>query len=139
MGALEHEGHRLHRCIGCTGLLLSQSSLKYIQKEDEDRLRELLDGSEDSPSKKRGSRKCPSCGKAMKSVPFEWNAGFEVDVCDSCSLIWLDGGEIRQIHEFLKAEHPEVIDSALEFGSKKIFDWTRQMLIALSKNLPRVG
>lgn len=139
MGSLEHEGHRLYRCIGCTGLLLSQETLKDIQKEDDERLKALLMGSEDHPSAKRGKRKCPACGKQMKSVAFEWDAGFEVDVCDPCGLIWLDGGEIRMVHEFTKKEHPEVIDSYLEFGSKKIFDWTRQMLITLSRNLPTVG
>lgn len=138
MGSLEHEGHRLHRCIGCTGLLLSQESLRSIQKEDDARLQTLLNASEDHPSKKRGTRRCPGCGKPMKSVAFEWDAGFEVDVCDPCALIWLDGGELRQIHEFLKKEHPEVIDSQLEFGSRKIFEWTKKMLLTLSQALPKV-
>lgn len=46
--------------------------------------------------------KCPVCGNIMNRVNFGTNSGVIVDRCKSHGL-WLDGGELRNLFEWMKA------------------------------------
>jgi len=138
MGLVENEGQQLYRCVSCSGLLLSEAAFEDLQKENDNHLKGLLTTPEKAPKKNRGTRSCPVCTKKMKVTDFDWNSEIEIDVCEECSQIWLDGGEMKLIHEHLKKEHPEMIDTEMEHNSKKIFGWTQKLLITLSKYSPRV-
>jgi hypothetical protein len=41
--------------------------------------------------------KCPKCGAAMDDHPYGGGGNVNVDTCEACEAIWLDGGELRKI------------------------------------------
>jgi Zn-finger nucleic acid-binding protein len=43
------------------------------------------------------SLKCPMCGAAMDNHPYGGGGNVNVDTCEACDVIWLDGGEVRKI------------------------------------------
>ncbi len=140
LGIIKHEGQELHRCISCSGLLLDTDTFKEIQKENDRYLSVLLEKPEKTANNKlRGERKCPECGKKMKCMDFEWDASIEIDVCESCSMIWLDGGELAIIHEHMKKHHPDIIESDLEHESKKFFSWVKYLLSKAGEITPGIG
>lgn len=140
LGVIEHEGQRLHRCINCSGLLVSTGTFKELQRENDRHLDILLEKpAKETNAKNRGARACPQCGTIMKVVDYEWDANIEIDVCQACSLIWLDGGELAQIHEHLKQEHPDLIENELEHETRKFFHWIQYILTRAGQYVPRVG
>jgi Zn-finger nucleic acid-binding protein len=40
---------------------------------------------------------CPKCGAAMDNHPYGGGGNVNVDTCEACDVIWLDGGEVRKI------------------------------------------
>jgi len=40
---------------------------------------------------------CPKCGGAMDDHPYGGGGNVNVDTCEACEAIWLDGGELRKI------------------------------------------
>jgi Zn-finger nucleic acid-binding protein len=40
---------------------------------------------------------CPKCGAAMDDHPYGGGGNVNVDTCEDCDVIWLDGGELRKI------------------------------------------
>lgn len=41
--------------------------------------------------------KCPKCGAAMDGHPYGGGGNVNVDTCEACEAIWLDGGELRKV------------------------------------------
>jgi Zn-finger nucleic acid-binding protein len=41
--------------------------------------------------------KCPSCGTRMSTHPYYGPGNVIIDSCDTCNLVWLDVGELKQI------------------------------------------
>jgi Zn-finger nucleic acid-binding protein len=41
--------------------------------------------------------KCPKCAAAMDDHPYGGGGNVNVDTCEACDVIWLDGGELRKI------------------------------------------
>ena len=139
LGLIKHENQQLHRCISCSGLLISTNDFIELQKENDRHLSALLTKPGKVSKKNKDSRKCPSCGKTMKCTDYEWDSNIEIEVCEDCSLIWLDGGEMAAIHEHLKKEHPELIESELEHETKKFFNWVKYLLSKAGEITPRIG
>lgn len=50
---------------------------------------------------------CPKCGAAMDDHPYGGGGNVNVDTCEACESIWLDGGELRKIAS--AADHPALI------------------------------
>ncbi len=46
--------------------------------------------------------KCPQCRKLMNRINFGSSSGVVVDKCRECG-VWLDGGELKQLMEWVKA------------------------------------
>jgi Zn-finger nucleic acid-binding protein len=40
---------------------------------------------------------CPNCGAAMDAHPYGGGGNVNVDSCEACGILWLDGGELRKI------------------------------------------
>jgi hypothetical protein len=40
---------------------------------------------------------CPKCGAAMDDHPYGGGGNVNVDSCETCEMIWLDGAELRKI------------------------------------------
>ena len=47
---------------------------------------------------------CPKCQREMDDHPFGGGGNVNVDTCESCDSIWLDGGELRKIASAV--DHP---------------------------------
>ena len=40
---------------------------------------------------------CPKCGSAMDAHPYGGGGNVNVDSCEACGSVWLDGAELRKI------------------------------------------
>lgn len=99
----------IERCEDCFGLFFDPGELEalldktvanvyridYSQIDDLNKMKR----SEDYPV---GYIKCPVCGKLMNRVNFGTRSGVIVDTCKEHG-IWADGGELRQLMEWMKA------------------------------------
>ncbi len=136
---IEHEGQQLKKCIQCSGLLLGTDVFKELQKENDHHLASLLSKDHKESTTQKGTRKCPSCNGDMKMSQFEWNADVEIDYCKTCSLIWLDRGELDRIHEHIKQEYPDLIESEFTHDTRKFFNWIKYLLSKAEPFTPKVG
>jgi len=41
--------------------------------------------------------RCPGCGSRMDGHPYGGGGNVNVDSCEKCDVLWLDGGELRRI------------------------------------------
>ena len=96
--AVLDESHSVQYCQNCRGVLLSRGSFadvvrlrrawatgtpsKSIQPEVEELHRRV---------------NCPACGKELATHPYYGPGNVIIDSCDTCDVIWLDFGELRQI------------------------------------------
>jgi len=91
-----YEGFRIFRCSQCNGHLLDLTRFESIKRIPEKPLPELeSEAREEFKGDTAGPIRCPRCHLTMHKKPFTV-PGFDlhVDVCRSCSLVWLDGGEL---------------------------------------------
>lgn len=99
----------IERCDECLGLFFDPGELEALLKATVDNVfvidRNRLDAIN---SNKRANDygvsyiKCPSCSKFMNRVNFGAKSGVIVDRCRDHGL-WLDGGELRHLFEWMKA------------------------------------
>jgi hypothetical protein len=62
--------------------------------------------------------KCPSCQRRMDAHPYAGGGNAVVDTCETCSIIWLDAGELAIIERHIPHESPRVPPPpATGFGS----------------------
>lgn len=107
---LKLEGaYLIERCEDCFGLFFDPGELEalldksvanvyridYAQIDDLNKMKR----SEDYPV---AYLKCPVCAKLMNRVNFGTRSGVIVDTCKEHG-VWLDGGELRQLMEWMKA------------------------------------
>lgn len=50
-----------------------------------------------SPVDEQRHLRCPSCGSEMDGHPYGGGGNINVDSCERCGVVWLDGGELRRI------------------------------------------
>lgn len=99
----------IERCNQCLGLFFDPGELDALLDAavtnvfviDRGRL-EQIGSSGPSASYPVGYIKCPVCSKVMNRVNFGARSGVIVDVCKDHG-VWLDGGELRQLFEWMKA------------------------------------
>jgi Zn-finger nucleic acid-binding protein len=99
----------IERCQRCLGLFFDPGELEalldtaviHVYEIDPQRLNELqnVKRSSDYPL---GYIDCPVCNKLMNRINFGSRSGVVVDKCREHG-VWLDGGELRQILEWVKA------------------------------------
>ncbi|MBZ5611951.1 MAG: zf-TFIIB domain-containing protein [Acidobacteriia bacterium] len=51
--------------------------------------------------------RCPQCGQNMDAHPYGGGGGVIIDACDSCSLDWLDYGELERIADAPDRQYSE--------------------------------
>jgi Zn-finger nucleic acid-binding protein len=92
------ESFNLLYCGHCRGML--------IDMDDFQPLIAALRSHRDAPAAFLAARsltdadrtlKCPKCGAAMDDHPYGGGGNVNVDTCEACDVIWLDGGELRKI------------------------------------------
>lgn len=99
----------IERCEECLGLFLDPGELEALLEAavsnvfaiDRNRLG-LLSESRLSAEYPVSYLKCPVCSKIMNRINFGSRSGVVVDRCKEHGL-WLDGGELRQLCEWMKA------------------------------------
>lgn len=93
---VEYEGANAMTCPECHGYLIGTSSAEQIKRSEVKSPQELKNEATDQfHTNSEVELKCPRCRLSMKKV-HESLPGVELtlDHCKSCSLIWLDGGEL---------------------------------------------
>lgn len=96
---VEYEGSRVMKCFACHGHLVDIAALERIKRNEGKSPDELsVEIEAESGQNSELELKCPRCRLTMKKV-YESLSGFEIDldVCKSCKMIWLDGGELAKL------------------------------------------
>jgi ssDNA-binding Zn-finger/Zn-ribbon topoisomerase 1 len=66
---------------------------EYFRRKEQEIIAKMKAKIEDDEAKRLGI-KCPKCGGTLIEADFE---NIKIDVCDRCSGVWLDPGELTQI------------------------------------------
>jgi Zn-finger nucleic acid-binding protein len=92
------ETHSLRYCTGCHGMLIAMEGLMGLVEALRSR-RDRFSGRIErrSPLDAERHLRCPSCGSEMDGHPYGGGGNVNVDSCEKCDLVWLDGGELRRI------------------------------------------
>lgn len=99
----------IERCDRCLGLFFDPNELEALLEATVANVFTINKGRLDAgkvrmTTSEQGAFyiKCPLCRKIMNRVNFGTNSGVIVDRCKDHGL-WLDGGELRQLFEWMKA------------------------------------
>jgi len=92
----DYEGFRVMQCNHCGGHLVPLQrfeSIKRIDQKSQDELK--AEASSEFKASSSEALKCPRCHTFMRkqsaNLPM---LDLQTDVCRSCALVWLDGGEL---------------------------------------------
>jgi ribosomal protein L37AE/L43A len=66
---------------------------EYFRKKEQEVIAKMKAKIEDDDAKRLGL-KCPKCEGRLIEADFE---SIKIDVCDKCTGVWLDAGELTQI------------------------------------------
>ena len=66
---------------------------EYFRKREQEIIAKMKAKIEDDDAKRLGL-KCPKCDGRLIEADFE---SIKIDVCDKCTGVWLDAGELTQI------------------------------------------
>jgi Zn-finger nucleic acid-binding protein len=69
---------------------------------------------------------CPGCAQRMETHPYFGGGNAVVDTCESCSLIWLDPGELAIIERYIP--HTHQIERTLTLWGGRYQDGPTDML-----------
>jgi Zn-finger nucleic acid-binding protein len=99
----------IERCDECLGLFFDPNELEALLEATVANVftidrSQLAAGKTSIGTSQHGAFyiKCPVCSKIMNRVNFGTNSGVIVDRCKDHG-VWLDGGELRQLFEWMKA------------------------------------
>lgn len=98
--ALLDDSFPVEHCERCRGLLIARSA--FAEAIPRRRARESGPPASPIPLDARELKRviaCPSCRAQMDVHPYYGPGNVVIDTCSGCDLIWLDGGELRQITE----------------------------------------
>ena len=85
-------------CQGCRGVLLSRANFATIVEQR--RLWAATPPVTPAPLDRRELERklmCPQCAADMSTHPYYGPGSVVIDSCESCHVVWLDFGELRQI------------------------------------------
>ncbi|HSC28847.1 MAG TPA: zf-TFIIB domain-containing protein [Vicinamibacterales bacterium] len=96
--ALLDPAHPVHHCRTCRGVLMPRGTFADVVRVR----RAWAQGPPAAPvplqqDELRRSVLCPVCRKSLTTHPYLGPGNVVIDSCDSCDVIWLDFGELRQI------------------------------------------
>jgi uncharacterized protein len=105
-------------CSSCQGIWFDHNELKSITPKNSQSPPEFS-GLLSRPLKSVDNRKrnCPSC-QSLMSV--KQRHGVELDLCQRCGGIWLDGGELRIVLETLQQEKIRL--EKVDLATRKVLD-----------------
>ena len=90
--------HRVVYCEHCRGMLISMNLFMAIVEDLKSR-HETVAESMPPPDRRDLDRRirCPQCQQWMDTHPYYGPGNVIIDDCESCSLNWLDYGELNRI------------------------------------------
>ena len=95
----KRDGIEMEVCPSCEGMWLSSQELAQLEDEvfdfGDDEKGSLMLGSEAT------ARKCPQCGKLMKSFQYRLY-DLEMDFCEDQHGYWLEADEDKRVLELMK-------------------------------------
>lgn len=95
----------LELCPSCAGMWLTNEELVELEDEvfdfGDDEKGSLMLGSDPSP------RKCPQCGKAMRSFQYRLY-DVQLDYCEDRHGFWLSADEDKRILDIMKKEEKDL-------------------------------
>ena len=105
------QGVHMHSCKRCRGMLIPMDAFEALIEQ----LRALQTGSGDPPSATDPhdlERKinCPVCHRHMETHVYFGGGNVVIDDCESCSVNWLDHGELLRI---VRAPQARMFDDSL--------------------------
>ncbi|MHC4252600.1 MAG: zf-TFIIB domain-containing protein [Planctomycetota bacterium] len=126
----EYEGLPVWHCEACKGRLAGGGRVEAIKEKYGLSTDELVEEVQDERRGDiAGPANCPRCAKPMKKEAGPGPVPFDMDSCDTCKLVWFDGGELALLqlaHEAAKEdEMSEELTRQVEDlspGSRKSFD-----------------
>lgn len=109
------ETYSLKYCAACHGMLVAMDRLVGLVEKLRLR-RDRFSGRIEPRSPLDADRhlRCPSCGSVMEGHPYGGGGNVNVDSCEKCAVVWLDGGELRRI-----ATAPDHYPSYDEYSVRK--------------------
>ncbi|SMC55000.1 Transcription factor zinc-finger [Desulfocicer vacuolatum DSM 3385] len=129
----------IERCQQCMGLFFDPGELEVLLKASVKNVfhinRKKLDRINATMAKKSPSVnyvKCPECHKIMNRMNFGSRSGVIVDRCTEHG-VWLDGGELRHLFEWMKAGG-EILDQ--EAREKQIRKKEKEQMATTKKDAP---
>jgi Zn-finger nucleic acid-binding protein len=96
--ALLDEAHEAHYCRNCRGVLLSRGTFADVVRSR--RAWASAPPAESVPLSRADlerRRTCPLCQRNLATHPYYGPGNVVIDSCDTCDVIWLDFGELKQI------------------------------------------
>ena len=68
---------------------------EYFRRKEQELIAKMKEKIEDDDAKRLGI-KCPKCDGTLIEADFQ---NIKIDVCNKCSGVWLDAGELTQVVE----------------------------------------
>lgn len=96
--AMLDEAHAIRYCRNCRGLLIARTGFAgVVQKR-----RSWATNTPGPPvplnrQELERQLRCPSCARPLSTHPYFGPGNVIIDNCETCELVWLDFGELRQI------------------------------------------
>ena len=93
---VEYEGFRILQCKDCYGYLVPKRRMEFIKRTVDKSQEDLM---EDVSAEFKGSSserlRCPKCFQKMTKHRIKMRLlDIQADVCESCDLIWFEGGKL---------------------------------------------
>lgn len=92
------QGFAVYRCESCHGYLITSERLQTIKCLPTAPVKELKqEVLSESREDTKAPLRCPECHHRMRKKMLKAPASFQLDICDHCRMVWLDGGELARL------------------------------------------
>ncbi|MCD4784590.1 MAG: zf-TFIIB domain-containing protein [Candidatus Eremiobacteraeota bacterium] len=124
-------GVEFEACPDCRGVYLDKDELRKLKDRAENETWLKLNWIDDEIDEMKtalasdSNRFCPKCPGTKMVVGYYGKSDIVIDWCPKCGGTWLDGGEFRQIVDYLKAQ-------LLNYSSEEIKEKLKQELKEVS-------
>lgn len=109
---VRYEGNKVFHCPACKGYLLERVRLEFIKNSTGKPSSQLkAEAASDFKGSTLPEISCPQCAHRMHKQRLEIPVlNIMADVCERCSLVWLDGGELALVQLAHEAS-PRFVDA----------------------------
>jgi len=97
---------RIVYCTTCRGMLIPMEEFQVLIDELQSQQRDTIVQTAADPQDLRRSIDCPHCHHPMEAHYYAGPGNVVIDSCDTCSLNWLDHGELMRISHAPDEYHP---------------------------------